>query len=355
MRKINESLIKRRLVDDTDSCFSMHRSLQRGIRQKLSLDRIRQQRVFNQAVAVVREAFPRLSNLQQPRPEKWAELQKLLPHLHALRDVYRASKSQIKGSIDFAQLLLDAGMDQFEQGIAQEGLLLLDTSETVLDTLDTTAAISPEDHKVMKADIHALMGIMYDDIGISKRQEALERRELALEIRKEVSRDATTQQRKYEMLLFNSWMEYAISLLHYHRHEDANPIIESCLAKFKEWGPEDEIPFEYAKYYNKMALVKMYQGKFSEAVEHATKGAQLMEKTGYNMFASRFKFDLACITLQSGDLDRALQIHKEIHDHRIKLVGPTNQLSLHSMYAIGAIHEVKGDLHEAEYVTALPR
>ena len=30
------------------------------------------------------------------------------------------------------------------------------------------------------------------------------------------------------------------------------------------------------------------------------------------------------------------------------MVGPTNQLSLHSMYAIGAIHELKEAFQEAE-------
>ena len=64
-------------------------------------------------------------------------------------------------------------------------------------------------------------------------------------------------------------MEYAISLLHYHRYEQAEPVIEKCLTKFKEWDTEEEIPFEYSKYYNKIALVRMYQGRFDEAIKLA--------------------------------------------------------------------------------------
>lgn len=115
-KKTYNSLTKRRLVAvDADSCFSIHRSLQRGIRENLAKNKGKQQLVFDQAVALVREVFPVSNSLQQPTPEKWSECQKLLPHLHALHDVYHASKPHIKGSLDFAQLLLDAGMDQFEQ------------------------------------------------------------------------------------------------------------------------------------------------------------------------------------------------------------------------------------------------
>lgn len=237
-------------------------------------------------------------------------------------------------------------MDQFEQGITHEGLLLLNTAESVLE------ASSPEEHQAMRADIHAMIAIMYDDIGIGKRQDSLIRRKKALDIRRKIFEDSQTPKRQDEMLLYNSQMEYAISLLHYHRYAEAEPIIERCLSKFKEWGPEEEIPFEYAKYYNKIAFVRMYQGRFEEAVGLAEHGVQLMERAGYKMFSARFKFDLACIILQSGDLDEALRVHRDVYDQRLEMVGRTNELTLHSVYAIGAIHELGDDFYEAEYVNS---
>ncbi|KAM0723449.1 hypothetical protein Q7P37_000435 [Cladosporium fusiforme] len=345
MRRIHQSLTKRRLVVESDGCFSMHRSLQRGIRDRLSQDKGQQQTVFDQAVAIVREVFPLPNELQQPTPDRWSERQKLLPHLHALHEIYHESQHQITGSAEFAQILLDAGMDQFEQGVVHEGLLLLHTAEEVLEAADGPYS---DGHQVMKANIHAMIAIMYDDVGIVKRQEAMDRRQMALEIRKEIFENSPTKSRNDEILLYNSWMEYAISLLHYHRYMEAEPIIDKCLAKFREWDPEDKIPFEYAKYYNKIALVRMYQGRFDEAIDLATKDVKLMSKTGYHLFTSRFKFDQACIMLQSGDPERALHIHEEIHEQRIETVGPVNPLSLHSMYAIGAINELKEDFYEAE-------
>jgi tetratricopeptide (TPR) repeat protein len=333
------------VVFDSNSTFSIHRSLQRGLRERLSRDRNQQQLVFEQTVALVREAFPQTNELQQPMPEKWLECQKLLPHLHALHDVYHANKAQLQGSLDFAKLLLDAGMDQFERGVSHEGLLLLNTSEAVLDALEDNP---PEGAPAMKADIDAMIAIMCDDMGIEKRDEAFKRRRRALDIRVKTYEEAKSKTRKNEILIYNSWMEYAISWLHYHRYAEAEPIIEKCMTKFQEWGNEDDIPFEYAKYYNKIALVRMYQGAFDDAIKLASEGVRLMEKTGYSLFSSRFKFDMACIILQSGDTERALQVHKEVYNQRVNMVGLSNPLSLHSMYAIGAIHELEGRYEEAE-------
>ena len=190
----------------------------------------------------------------------------------------------------------------------------------------------------------------YDTTGIQQRAEAFYRRKEALAIRKRICDASDPPRRNDEILLYNSYMEYAISLLHYHRWKQAEPIIEMCLAKFKEWGPEEEIPFEYSKYHNKIALVRMYQGRFKEAIKHADRSVDLMEKKGFAIFKTRFEFDMACIILQSGDLDRALELHREIYTQRFETVGITNELSLHSMYAVGAIYELKEDYDEAEYV-----
>jgi tetratricopeptide (TPR) repeat protein len=344
--RIKNSLVKRRLVHikevDGEMCFSIHRSLQRNIRDTLAQDEVKQQLVFDQAVALVREVFPQSSPLQQPTPDRWPEYQRLLPHLHTLHDAFYKMKPQIKGSTDLAKILSDAGMDQHERGITKEGLLLLRTAEDVLDSI----ASDPQD--VMRADIHAVIAMMYDNTGIGTRTEALRRRQIALRIRQKVVDEAASVRRQDEVLLYNSHMELAIAHLHFHRYEEAEPIIEKCLQKYQEWGSGDDEPFEYAKYYNKMGLVRMYQGRFDEAIKLAEQGVRYMNKTGYTLFESRFKFDLACIVLQSGNIQEAMRLHREIFDARLDKLGQSNELTLHSRYAIGALYEIKGQPEEAE-------
>lgn len=305
-------------------------------------DIAKQQLVFNQAVALVREVFPQSSPVQQPTPERWPEYQRLLPHLHTLHDAFYATKPHIIGSTDLAKILSDAGMDQHERGITKEGLLLLKTAEDVLDS------ISYDPESVMRADIHAVIAMMYDNTGIGTRTEALKRRQIALRIRERVVNESSSVRRQDDILLYNSWMELAIAHLHFHRYEEAEPIIEKCLQKYREWGSEMEEPFEYAKYYNKMGLVRMYQGKFDEAIRLAELGVHYMSKTGYVLFESRFKFDLACIVLQSGDINQAMRLHREIFDARLERLGQSNELTLHSRYAIGVLYEIKGQPEEAE-------
>lgn len=345
MRKIHESLTQRRLILEADENYAMHRSLSRGIRTNLAKDPVKQQMVFDQAVALVRETFPRGDELQQPRPDQWAVYQKLVPHLHALHLIYRVSKPWIKGSADFVQLLMDAGLDQSERMFHNEGLTLLHTAEIALE--DSLEPLS-EDTQMMKAGIHALIALMYDDAGIGKRQEALNRRKEALRLRHSMFQASATKMRTDEILLFNSEMDYVVSLLSYSRYEEAEPIMEKCLAKYEEWGSEDSIPFEYAKYYHNKAFVKLHQLNFEDAIHMAEKAISLMQHRGLEISASRFRFDLACIVIQSGDLERALHELQEIYDEWLRSLGPTNQLCLYSMYAIGATNELMGNLPEAE-------
>ena len=59
-----------------------------------------------------------------------------------------------------------------------------------------------------------------------------------------------------------------------------------------------------------------------------------------------FKFGLACIIVQNGDLERAMQ--EEIYESWIVLNGNANELALEPAYAIRALHEYGRRLAEAE-------
>ena len=74
------------------------------------------------------------------------------------------------------------------------------------------------------------------------------------------------------------------------------------------WGEEDEFPYEYAKYYNHMAYVFLYNGSTAEAVEFAEKGFELAEKaTPGAQLAVLFKFDWANVLFQHGDVGQSLE------------------------------------------------
>jgi tetratricopeptide (TPR) repeat protein len=343
---MKKQLIARRLIQmkdiDSESCFYIHRSLARSIRDELLHDHVRQQNVFNQALTLVQNIFPSPSPIQVPEPEKWSDHQQLLPHVLSLRSAFYEANPNIEGSERFARLLSDAGINQWERGITKEGLVILKTAEDVLNS------ISFDNYDGMRANIHTIVALMYDNTGISSRAEGERRRREALKLRSYRAEQSSQVSINDETLLYNARMDYVISLLQYNRYKDAEPIINQCLTKYREWGSEDEFPYEYAKYYHKMSLVRIYQGDYTEAIKLGELSVQWMGKTGNNSLAYRFKFDLACIVTQSGEIQKALDMHKEIYQRRLSMCGRANEQTLQSRYAIGALYEILGEAEQAE-------
>ena len=325
----------------------MHRLLQRTTWQRLSKDAEKQQEVFDAAVAMLRKAIPAVSPTQVPDPGKWHEHQLLVPHVLILRSVYQEFKGQIHPSLDFVRLLMNPGVNQWERGLVHDGLLLTKSAEDVL------LLISNDENELLRADIHTTVALLYDDTGIINRAEALERRKKCVDIRQAYAKQASSISREDEILLYNAWMDYVLSLMQYNKYQEAERILKTCLAKYQSWGSETEIPFEYAKYHHWMGMVEMYKGNFEQAVALTQHGVKLMMDAGKLSMMNRFKFDLACIILQSGDLERSLAMHEEIYEARIILNGKANELTLESAYAIGVLHEHRGQLAEAEWVSHL--
>lgn len=161
----------------------------------------------------------------------------------------------------FAGLLSDAGINQWVCGFTRDGLSLLTTAERVLHSIHTHSSN-------LRADISSLIALMHDNMGISTRAESLKRRELVLEIRRKYVEGRSRANQMEETLLYNSWLDYDISLLQYNRYQEVEPILDRCLVKYRQWGTPDDIPYEYAKYCHKMGLIRMYQGRYAEALKN---------------------------------------------------------------------------------------
>lgn len=343
---MKRSLVDRRLVQAKDiegePCLTLHRSLQRSIRETAAKTSGKPQEIFDQALTLVRKVFPDSSAIQVPEPQKWREHQRLLPHVISLQTTFIEAKEAVQGSKTFARLLSDAGMNQWEQGFTRDGLLLLKTAEQILD------AISYEKNGIMRADINVVVALMYDNTGISSRAESLRRREQTLSIRTERIENLKEVPQTEEILLYNAWMDYVVSLLQYNQYREAEPILEKCLDKYREWGTPEAIPFEYAKYHHNMSFVRMYQKRWEEAIREGRLGVRYMRMAGKEALTLRYEFDLACITLQSGDVNSAFERHQQVLEQRIIVCGKTNENTLQSYYALGALHEIRAEFEEAE-------
>jgi hypothetical protein len=85
----------------------------------------------------------------------------------------------------------------------------------------------------------------------------------------------------------------------------------------------------------------MYHHDFEEAIKLSSKAVELVSRqTGQPQLTLRYQFDLACIILQSGDIEKALAMQDQILRTRITLQGngKANYFTLQSYYAVGAAY-----------------
>jgi len=228
--------------------------------------------------------------------------------------------------------------------MTNEGLNLLLSAEGMLDQIKC-------DEDLLRANIHVIISLLLQDSGLSKLPECNRRIRQALDTRKSYRHRTPPEQysRNDEILLYNAFSDHGCVLLQYNKFREAELIFADCFEKYKNWGPPEEIPYEYSKYYHHKAFCLMYQSKFAEAIDLAEKGLHWVTvATGRSAAHNRWKFDLACIVLQSGDLKRALKLHQEILDSRIEQHGSSSFPALQSWYAVGAAQFYFGEFDQAE-------
>ena len=331
-------------VQDNEEVLSIHRSLQQKILQDLDKDTQKREKVFSQAFSLIRKRFPSGSPIQVPEPEKWPACKEYLPHILNLQKVILDVLPSIVPSAKLGQLLSDGGINLWERGMTNEGLRLLRSAETILDKLDS-------DESQLRANIHIIIALLLQDDGITQFAESKERIWKALQIRKDHANQTKLEEytRVQDILLHNAWSDYGCVLLQYNRFEEAEQIFAQCLTKYHEWGSKEDIPYEYYKFNHHTSFCRLYQKDFPKAIELAEESIRCITlATGQSSATYKTKFDLACILLQSGDIQRSLDMHKEILESRLRQHGKFSFLTLNSYYAVGALSAYSGNLADAE-------
>jgi len=200
----------------------------------------------------------------------------------------------------------------------------------------------------LRADVHVSIALMMER-GIDERRDALERRMSVLKLRRGFAVGGPIS-REEEIKLYNAYSDLAFSLLEYNDSIQAEELFKICYRKDRQWENEGyhNIHWEWVKYYNAMASIRMLQGKYSEAEGRARDAMNLAGQMGNRSGALKWKFLLGTILLQKGDIDGALRVHQEVRDERKDRAGVMNELTLESFYAVAAIREIQGKWDDAE-------
>jgi hypothetical protein len=250
-------------------------------------------------------------------------------------------RGTIRGTEAFARILSESVINQWDQGMNREGLNNVQTADLVIENDLTDLKFSS-----LKADNDSLIAVTMER-GIGEREEALKRRIGVLRLRLKLKEDSVSITRDEEIKLYNAHSDLAFSLLEYNDYVQAQRLLDTCHAKYEEWGNEQEIPYEYVKYYNGMASIQMLQGHFEKAEYWAKEAAYLAGKMGNNSGVLKWQFLRASIMLQRGKTERARDLHIEVRDARKQRAGVYNELYLESCYAVAVIQESLGKYEDA--------
>jgi hypothetical protein len=355
-------LTSRKLVSvkkqDNREFFSVHRLLQHRLLQDLEENVQERDAIFNLAFELIRERLPRPS-LDAPDSVNWTVFKQYLPHVLTMQRIYDAGMPMIQPFVKLSELFRDGGIHLWQRGLIYDGLRLLNSAEAILDRIGVCNCENCRNcnKDQLRIDINIGTALLIQYFGISHRAESKKRFGKILEIRRKLASAAAPDSltKEDEIILCSASADYANALLQFNSYQEAEPIYQECHAKYQQWGTEDDIDlsFEYAKFNHHTAFCSMFHRDFDGARALAQKAIELISRqAGQPQLMLRFKFDLGCIVLQSGDAEQALEIQEQILNTRLHMQGngKANYFTLQSYYAVGAIYAHLGRLDQAEYV-----
>lgn len=344
-RILRRRQLVRRETSGGEPFLSIHRSLQWSILVDLSRVHDHRWQVYHRAFVLLRRGMPMSSPIQVPEPKKWPQFERYTPQILNLRTHCLWPEPPVDLPVDFAQILSDMGTYMWHAGLVDDGSDALETAEHILDKRGVVE-IDP-----LRGDILGNLGILSGFAGVSQRKKGMERRLEALKIRKEVydeiPKKKITQNERVRLYIAES--DVAFGYLQEEKFEKVEEIMGRCLTQYKTWDTEDNIPYEYAKYYYTMSLVRASQGSIRQALDFSRRGVELVGKSAgeEHSVTQLWKFSLANLLYHSGDVAESLRVNQEVLSIRRRACGEFNAFSLESYSTCGALLLREGDAEMA--------
>lgn len=326
-----------------EPAYNIHRLLQQKI--LLDMEDYAFADAFRKSFRLIRRRFPAADPQQVPDPRTWDSCQEYIPHVFTFCRIYN-QHAPIKSLLDpkpleLAELFYDAGFYVWaRQTTSYDGLSFLETAERILDEIEMDQSAK------IRADILCVTGLLLLNMGCCERQRGLRLLKKAWEIRKRIYDECPNGNN--DVLRQNAANDYSLCLLNEHQFEEAGKLFQECRDRYLVWGPEEQNPFENSKYYGNYSIVLMWRGELDKALEFQEHALHLTEQFADRKGAYyRKAFMLACIHLQLGDIQGALDTHLEVLAARLKLYGKHHESTILSTYAVGATYHHLGDLSTA--------
>ncbi|EFX06376.1 nb-arc domain containing protein [Grosmannia clavigera kw1407] len=359
--------------------YNVHRLLQARLLQDMNGNQAERDEIFMLAFSLIRSRLPRPS-LDTPEPHKWNAFKEYLPHVLSLQRAYANPLSivTVRPFRGLAELFKDGGVLLWQRYVHGDALKLLHSAEKILDQVRQYSDKSDksdgghdegdsDEDENLRAEVNITINLLLQYFGISFRKEIRDRSAAILAYHERVARrrgrdkgvddgdHGGSDDYEDQLMVSNARADYANTLLQFNDFRQAEPIYEACLATFSaaastsaKDNSDSNTAFALAKLHHHLAYCRMYRHQFDEAVELADQAVRIIERVSDMAMALRYRFDLACITLQSGRREQALALHQGILKARLGFQGRASYFTLQSQYAVAALCHYLGQLEEAE-------
>jgi tetratricopeptide (TPR) repeat protein len=308
------------------------------------------EKVFQEAVSMVRKAFPRENLVKRGGADDWPMQQKYLPHVVSINAAVVQSDPPIKSDLRFAGLLHDAAVFLYNWQGRDEARALLRTAEKMCEELFGT---TPEDTGPLYAFCLAALGIHDQWGGIETRERGISRTKKAMELQKtQVGRFATENVTEKDWIALGRFhTDHGCCLLQAERHSEAAILYEETLKAYRHAGTEETLAVRFGLVYCLQGTAAAGQ-KNAVAEELWSKGLELILKMlpPHSFTALWFKFLAAVCFFSIGKRDVSMQYHTEVLETRVRILGADHHELLSSKYCVAVGHQHNGDLETAEYI-----
>lgn len=346
--QIRIELLSRHLLEPqggaSGSALVIHRSLQKNLLFRFDRDRSKKQQVFERATKLVRKNFPVQSPIGVPVNHRWAIYESYLPHVLTLHAVYLSSKPELYGTVQFADLLCDAGYYMWDRHLGREGIPVLETAERI--------CLQDENKHLrrLRANIGVALGSLLNTVGISELQRAVMLFDEILTLRQEhIAELPLPLSREDQLLLSNAWNDKGWMCLEREDYFAAEVPFEKSLEIKRQW-PEQDIPFEFAETLKNLAFVRLAQKRSRSAIELASHALDLVEgdQDSGSATVQKFRLRKAEMLANSGQIKEAIKIVDKVAAERAHLYRPYHPSNLDVYYIRGILFHYDDRLTEAE-------
>jgi tetratricopeptide (TPR) repeat protein len=332
------------------------------------------QHVFNQAVALVRRSLPRPSPYMVPLYDHWEVFETYIPHVLSLQSTYLKSHPPLCGTPQFAELLCNAGAYLYERGLSASGLAVLCTAEQVCAELREEHFQWPiEDNSDLNWTERSSQSLMASDLaslranvlayswginavtgGLRVRARAHAMAKMVVDLREKhmSSAQPTELTISDHLLLANSYNDLAFQYIDEEQYDLAEPYITKSLHIKNEFSAENVPLFEFATPKKDLALVRLAQGRHTEALKLCMEARDLIEKEeGYRSASTQlFRFILAVVLFNVGNISASKEIHDSVLISRLSKFGETGFVTMHSYFWVALCQYHLGEYSDARSV-----